>query len=95
MDVLDLFQRYRDDVYRLALNYTRSPQETCAAPDFGGGLFCPGPGGRDGCPDTASRRVSGALGDGRDRGSSALFPDGGRSGAASENVLLYARLAGI
>lgn len=27
MDVLDLFQRYRDDVYRLALNYTRSPQE--------------------------------------------------------------------
>ena len=27
MDVLDLFHRYRDDVYRLAVNYTRSPQE--------------------------------------------------------------------
>ncbi len=27
MDVLYLFHRYRDDVYRLALNYTRSPQE--------------------------------------------------------------------
>ncbi len=27
MDVLNLFHRYRDDVYRLALNYTRSPQE--------------------------------------------------------------------
>ena len=27
MDVLYLFHRYRDDVYRLAVNYTRSPQE--------------------------------------------------------------------
>lgn len=27
MDVLELFHRYRDDVYRLAVNYTRSPQE--------------------------------------------------------------------
>lgn len=27
MDVLDLFHRYRDDVYRLAVNYTRSAQE--------------------------------------------------------------------
>lgn len=27
MDVLDLFHRYRDSVYRLALSYTRSPQE--------------------------------------------------------------------
>lgn len=27
MDVLDLFHRYRDDVYRLAVNYTHSPQE--------------------------------------------------------------------
>ncbi len=27
MDVLYLFHRYRDDVYRLAINYTRSPQE--------------------------------------------------------------------
>ena len=27
MDVLYLFHRYRDDVYRLALNFTRSPQE--------------------------------------------------------------------
>lgn len=27
MDVLYLFHRYRDDVYRLAVNYTRSTQE--------------------------------------------------------------------
>ena len=27
MDVLYLFHRYRDDVYRLAVNYTRSLQE--------------------------------------------------------------------
>ena len=27
MDVLYLFHRYRDDVYRLAVNYTRSQQE--------------------------------------------------------------------
>jgi len=27
MDVLYLFHRYRDDVYRLAVNFTRSPQE--------------------------------------------------------------------
>lgn len=27
MDVLYLFHRYRDDVYRLAVNYTRCPQE--------------------------------------------------------------------
>lgn len=27
MDVLQLFHRYRDDVYRLAVNFTRSPQE--------------------------------------------------------------------
>jgi len=27
MDVLNLFHRYRDDVYRLAVSYTRSPQE--------------------------------------------------------------------
>ena len=27
MDVLYLFHRYRDDVYRLAVNYTRSAQE--------------------------------------------------------------------
>ncbi len=27
MDVLYLFQRYRDDVYRLAVNYTNSTQE--------------------------------------------------------------------
>ncbi len=27
MDVLYLFHRYRDDVYRLAMSYTRSPQE--------------------------------------------------------------------
>lgn len=27
MDVLYLFHRYRDDVYRLAVNYTRSSQE--------------------------------------------------------------------
>lgn len=27
MDVLYLFHRYRDDVYRLAVNYTRSDQE--------------------------------------------------------------------
>lgn len=27
MDVLYLFHRYRDDVYRLAVNYTHSPQE--------------------------------------------------------------------
>ena len=27
MDILYLFHRYRDDVYRLAVNYTRSPQE--------------------------------------------------------------------
>lgn len=27
MDVKALFQRYRDEVYRLALSYTRSPQE--------------------------------------------------------------------
>ena len=27
MDVLYLFHRYRDDVYRLAVNYIRSPQE--------------------------------------------------------------------
>lgn len=27
MDVLYLFHRYRDDVYRLAVNYTRNPQE--------------------------------------------------------------------
>lgn len=27
MDVLYLFHRYRDDVYRLALNYTHNPQE--------------------------------------------------------------------
>lgn len=27
MDVLYLFHRYRDDVYRLAVNYTRSPEE--------------------------------------------------------------------
>lgn len=27
MDVLDLFHRYRDDVYRLAVNFTRCPQE--------------------------------------------------------------------
>ena len=27
MDVLYLFHRYRDDVYRLAMNYTRSRQE--------------------------------------------------------------------
>lgn len=27
MDALSLFHRYRDDVYRLAVNYTRSPEE--------------------------------------------------------------------
>lgn len=27
MDVLHLFHQYRDDVYRLAVNFTRSPQE--------------------------------------------------------------------
>lgn len=27
MDVLYLFHRYRDDVYRLAVNYTHNPQE--------------------------------------------------------------------
>ena len=27
MDVMYLFHRYRDDVYRLAVNFTRSPQE--------------------------------------------------------------------
>ena len=27
MEALDLFHRYRDDVYRLAVSYTRSPQE--------------------------------------------------------------------
>lgn len=27
MDALGLFHRYRDDVYRLAVNYTRSPEE--------------------------------------------------------------------
>lgn len=27
MDVLYLFNRYRDDVYRLAVNYTHNPQE--------------------------------------------------------------------
>lgn len=27
MDILYLFHRYRDDVYRLAVNYTRSPAE--------------------------------------------------------------------
>jgi len=27
MDVLYLFHRYKDDVYRLAVNYTRNPQE--------------------------------------------------------------------
>lgn len=27
MDVLDLFHRYRDDVYRLAVNFTHNPQE--------------------------------------------------------------------
>lgn len=27
MDALSLFHRYRDDVYRLAVNYTRSPGE--------------------------------------------------------------------
>lgn len=27
MDTLDLFQRYRDDVYRLAVNYMGSPRE--------------------------------------------------------------------
>lgn len=27
MDVLYLFHRHRDDVYRLAVNYTRNPQE--------------------------------------------------------------------
>ena len=27
MDALSLFPRYRDDVYRLAVNYTRSPEE--------------------------------------------------------------------
>lgn len=27
MDVLSLFHRYRDDVYRLAVNYTHNPQE--------------------------------------------------------------------
>ena len=27
MDVLYLFHRYRDDVYRLAVNYTHTPQE--------------------------------------------------------------------
>lgn len=27
MDVLYLFHRYRDDIYRLAVNYTRCPQE--------------------------------------------------------------------
>lgn len=27
MDALSLFHRYRDDVYRLAVNYTRSPRE--------------------------------------------------------------------
>ena len=26
-DVLGLFQQYKDDVYRLALSYTRNPQE--------------------------------------------------------------------
>ena len=27
MDALSLFHRYQDDVYRLAVNYTRSPEE--------------------------------------------------------------------
>lgn len=27
MDVLDLFHRYREEVYRLAVSFTRSPQE--------------------------------------------------------------------
>ena len=27
MDVLSIFHQYRDDVYRLAVSYTRSPQE--------------------------------------------------------------------
>ena len=27
MDALGLFHRYRDDVYRLAVNYTSSPRE--------------------------------------------------------------------
>ena len=27
VDALSLFHRYRDDVYRLAVNYTRSPEE--------------------------------------------------------------------
>ena len=27
MDALSLFHRYRDDVYRLAVNYTSSPRE--------------------------------------------------------------------
>ena len=27
VDALGLFHRYRDDVYRLAVNYTRSPEE--------------------------------------------------------------------
>ena len=27
MDVLHIFHQYRDDVYRLAVSYTRSPQE--------------------------------------------------------------------
>ncbi len=27
MDVMELFRRYRDDVYRLAVNFTNNPQE--------------------------------------------------------------------
>lgn len=27
MDIMDLFRRYKDDVYRLAVNYTHNPQE--------------------------------------------------------------------
>ena len=35
MDVLYLFNRYRDDVYRLAVNYTHNPQEAEAVGQTG------------------------------------------------------------